>query len=80
MLFVDAGRQVAVALVHHFLDVRTYLLVVPGDVCAFRVVDEAVHIFCAIVVNACQVSAPLVTVVAVGFEAALVAKVVAALS
>ena len=63
VLLVDAGCKVAVNLVNTSLDVGANLLVVTGNVGAFRVVSVSVDIFNTVVVHARVVSATLVTIV-----------------
>ena len=52
VLLVDASCKVSLALIHYPLDVRAHLLVVTGNVSAFRVVSVSVHVFYAVVVHA----------------------------
>jgi len=76
VLLVDAGCKVAVAFVHYPLDVRPNLLVVTGNVSAFRVVSVPVDVFDAVVVHARVVSATLVTIVHSRLEVVGVANLV----
>jgi hypothetical protein len=71
VLFVDAGCEVAAAVIHHFFYVWADLLVVTGDVCTFRVVYESVEVFCAIIVYTSVVPASLVTIVRIRLKTVL---------
>ena len=63
VLLVDASGKVTVALVHHFLDVRSNLLVVTANVHTLGVVSVSVDVFHTVVVNTSVVSASLITIV-----------------
>lgn len=63
VLLVDASSKVPVTLVYYPLDVRTHLLVVSGNVSAFRVISVPVHVFNAVVVHARVVSATLIAII-----------------
>jgi hypothetical protein len=63
VLLVDASCKVSLALIHYPLDVRAHLLVVTGNVSAFRVVSVSVHVFYAVVVHARIVSATFITII-----------------
>jgi len=52
VLLVDAGCKITVNLVNTSLDVGAHLLVVTGNVGAFRVVSVPVDVFDAVVVHA----------------------------
>ena len=76
VLLVDAGCKVAVAFVHYPLHVRPNLLVVTGNVSAFRVVSVPVDVFDTVVVHARVVSTTLVTIVHSRLEVVGVANLV----
>ena len=76
VLLVDAGGKVAVAFVDDLLDVGADLLVVTGNVGAFRVVSVSVDVFSAVVVDAGVVSTSLILIVKTCFVGAGVANLV----
>lgn len=76
VILIDASSKISGDFIDHFLNVGANALVVSGDVSAFGVVNEPVHVFGTVVVDISGVSAPFVAVVTLRCERVLVTHLV----